>query len=106
MQQAVFKSSWACVFSAVDWDEISHILWVNSHFPFYMADYIFFIISCKFTIYSTNGAISKYVVSKHSCGPIIQCWFSYMCCALCCACLHSSSSLWSFKSAIVILVSV
>jgi hypothetical protein len=31
-----------------------------------------FFISCKFTIYSTNGAISKYVVRKHLCGIIIQ----------------------------------
>jgi hypothetical protein len=47
-----------------------------------------------------NGAISKYVVRKHLCGAIIQWRFSYIyaCCALCCACLYSSSSLWSFKS--------
>jgi hypothetical protein len=32
----------------------------------------FFFISRKFTIYSTNGAISKYVVRKHLCGAIIQ----------------------------------
>jgi hypothetical protein len=32
----------------------------------------FFFLSRKFTIYSTNGAISKYVVRKHLCGAIIQ----------------------------------
>jgi hypothetical protein len=30
----------------------------------------FFFISCKFTIYSTNWAISKYVIRKHLCGAI------------------------------------
>jgi hypothetical protein len=43
-----------------------------------------------------NGAISKYVVRKHLCGSIIQWWFSYLYCALCCACLYSSSSLWTY----------
>jgi hypothetical protein len=32
----------------------------------------FFFISRKFTIYSTNGAISKYVIRKYLCGAIIQ----------------------------------
>jgi hypothetical protein len=45
-----------------------------------------------------NGAISKYVVRKHLSGAIIQWWFSYIYCALCCACVYSSPSLWSFKS--------
>jgi hypothetical protein len=53
----------------------------------------------KFTIYSTNGAIIKYVIRKHLCGAIIQWGFSYtVYCALCCSCLYSSSSLWSFRS--------
>jgi hypothetical protein len=43
-------------------------------------------------------SISKYVVRKHLCGAIIQWWFSYIYRTLCCACLYSSSSLWSFKS--------
>jgi hypothetical protein len=38
--------------------------------------------SCKFTIYSTNWAISKYVIRKHLCGAIIQRWFSYVYCTL------------------------
>jgi hypothetical protein len=59
---------------------------------------LIFFISRQFTIYSTNGAISKYVVRKHLCGAIIQWWFSYIYCALCCVCFYSSSSLWSFKS--------
>jgi hypothetical protein len=42
-----------------------------------------------------NGAISKYVVRKHLSGAIIQWWFSYIYCALCCACLYSFPSLWS-----------
>jgi hypothetical protein len=33
---------------------------------------LFFFISHKFTIYSTNGEISKYVVRKRLCGAIIQ----------------------------------
>jgi hypothetical protein len=45
-------------------------------------EYIFFFISCKFTIYSTNWAISKYVIRKHLCGAIIQWWFSYVYCTL------------------------
>jgi hypothetical protein len=45
-----------------------------------------------------NRAISKYVIRKHLCGAIIQWWFSYVYCTLCCACVYSSSSLWSFKS--------
>jgi hypothetical protein len=54
-----------------------------------------------------NGAISKYVVMKHLCGAIIQWWFSYIYCALCCACLYSSSSLWSSNlEAIAVLVCV
>jgi hypothetical protein len=36
----------------------------------------------KFTIYSTNWAISKYVIRKHLCGAIIQWWFSYVYCTL------------------------
>jgi hypothetical protein len=44
-----------------------------------------------------NGAISKYVKRKHLSGEIIQWWFSYIYCALCCACLYSSFSFWSFK---------
>jgi hypothetical protein len=58
----------------------------------------FFFISCRFTIYSTNGAISKYVIRKHLCEAIIQWWFSYIYYTLCCACVYSSSSLWSLKS--------
>jgi hypothetical protein len=34
--------------------------------------YTYIFISRKFTIYSTYGAISKYVVRKHLCGAIIQ----------------------------------
>jgi hypothetical protein len=34
MQQAVCKSSWACAFCAIVWDEIRHILQVNSHLCF------------------------------------------------------------------------
>jgi hypothetical protein len=60
-------------------------------------NFLFYFISRKFTIYSTNGAISKYVIRKHLCGAIIQWWFSYIYCAICCACVYSSSSLWSFK---------
>jgi hypothetical protein len=41
-------------------------------------------IFCKFTIYSRNGAISKYVVRTHLCEVIIQWWFSYVYYALCC----------------------
>jgi hypothetical protein len=37
-----------------------------------LRDTDFFFISCKFTIYSTNGAISKYVIRKHLCGATIQ----------------------------------
>jgi hypothetical protein len=37
---------------------------------------LLFFISSKFTIYSTNWAISKYVIRKHLCGAIIQWWFS------------------------------
>jgi hypothetical protein len=44
--------------------------------------YFFIIISCKFTIYSTNWAISKYVIRKHLCGAIIKWWFSYVYCTL------------------------
>jgi hypothetical protein len=40
--------------------------------------FYFLFISRKFTIYSTNGAISKYVVRKHLCVAIIQWWFSYI----------------------------
>jgi hypothetical protein len=39
---------------------------------------LFFFISCKFTIYSTNWAISKYVERKHLCGAIIPWWCSYV----------------------------
>jgi hypothetical protein len=64
--------------------------------------FIFLFISCKFTIYSTNWAISKCVIRKHLCGAIIQWWFSYVrvyCTrTLCCACVYFSSSLWFFKS--------
>jgi hypothetical protein len=58
----------------------------------------FFFISCKFTIYSTNWAISKYVIRKHLCGAIIQWWCCYVYCTFCCVCVYSSSSLWPFKS--------
>jgi hypothetical protein len=34
--------------------------------------FCFLFISRKFTIYSTNGAISKYIVRKHLCGAIIH----------------------------------
>jgi hypothetical protein len=44
----------------------------------------FFFISCKFTIYSTNWAIIKYVIRKHLCGAIIQWWCSYVYCTFCC----------------------
>jgi hypothetical protein len=54
--------------------------------------------SRKFTIYSTNGAISKYFVRELLCRAIIQWWFSYIYCALYCVYLNSSSCLWSFKS--------
>jgi hypothetical protein len=67
-------------------------------YPLLLQAKYFFLISRKFTIYSTNGTISKYVVRKHLCGAIIQWWVSYIYCALCCVCLYSSSSLWSFKS--------
>jgi hypothetical protein len=50
-----------------------------------LSHYMFFLISHEFTTYSTNGAISKYVVRKHLCGAIIQWWFSYIYRALCCA---------------------
>jgi hypothetical protein len=42
--------------------------------------------------------ILLYIPCIMLCGAIIQWWFSYICCALCCACLYSSPSLWSFKS--------
>jgi hypothetical protein len=44
-------------------------------------------------LYSYIGAISKYVIRKHLCGVIIQWWFSYIYCALCCAFVYSASSL-------------
>jgi hypothetical protein len=60
-------------------------------------DIIIFFIFWKFTIYTTNWAISKYVIRKHLCGALIQWWFSYVYCMLCCACVYSSSSLWSLS---------
>jgi hypothetical protein len=74
------------------------ILWsilLAAHPTFF---WFFYFISGKFTIYSTNGVISKYVIRKHLCRAIIQWWFSYVYCTLCWECVYSSSSLWSFKS--------
>jgi hypothetical protein len=45
-----------------------------------------------------NRPISKYIIRKHLCGAIIQWWFSYVYCTLCCACVYSSSPLSSFTS--------
>jgi hypothetical protein len=40
--------------------------------PLLLTRKVFVFIYRKFTIYSTNGAISKYVVRKHLCGVIVQ----------------------------------
>jgi hypothetical protein len=61
-----------------------------------------FFISRKFTIYSTNGAISKYVIRKHLCGAIIQWWFSYifsciLCIMLCVPLFFFFSLVWRQK---------
>jgi hypothetical protein len=49
-------------------EKTKHML-LSRHQNFFI---LFYLFSRKFTIYSTNGAISKYVVRKHLCGAIIQ----------------------------------